>query len=263
MPKALQLAVFLLVFDGCYAAPNLNSTVAFEADASPPSEIELISEASKDKVIPLAPRPQTEAPVSVGWFDVTFYWVAEEDPTEKQRKVLYDRTCRPLAKVSRSFARKIAMEGTGRTRDGRTLNIAGHCRCKRQRRCYSETSLDKPWGLGVAKTPLAPFRSIAVDPDIMPFGTALYVPALDGVRMPGEPPWGNFVHDGCLLAADRGGNVRGHQIDIFAGTRSHFLSLRQESELAEVELHEGAAHCQRLKEPTEMAAMARGTSAAL
>ena len=188
------------------------------------------------------------APRFIGMFDVTFYWVAEEDPTSSQRRLLLDQTCRPLARVSRDFARKLTMEGTGRTRSGKILNVHGPCQCKHQTLCYAEIDEESPWGLGVAREPLSPFRSIAVDPDVMPIGTAVYMPALDGVRMPGAKPWGDFIHDGCLKAADRGGNVRGMQIDVFAGLRSHFLLLARDFAGAQIEVHEGASHCDRFSE---------------
>ena len=73
-----------------------------------------------------------------------------------------------------------------------------------------------PYGDGVQGMALVPYRSIAVDPAVIPFGSVVYVPAARGlpVRLPtGE----ERAHDGYFFAADRGGAIRGAHIDVFTG----------------------------------------------
>lgn len=72
------------------------------------------------------------------------------------------------------------------------------------------------YGDGALGWPLVPFRTLAVDPKHIPFGTVLYVPKARGVRI--EPAGGPaFVHDGFFLAGNQGGSVDGSQVDVFIG----------------------------------------------
>jgi 3D (Asp-Asp-Asp) domain-containing protein len=68
-------------------------------------------------------------------------------------------------------------------------------------------------GCGVRNIPLTPFRTVAVDTDIIPIGSVLYVPELRGRTF--EYEGRGFVHDGYLFAGDRGGAIRGRHIDVF------------------------------------------------
>jgi 3D (Asp-Asp-Asp) domain-containing protein len=76
----------------------------------------------------------------------------------------------------------------------------------------------------------------------------LYIPELDGITMPGRSPYGGFVHDGCVMADDRGGNVRGNQIDFFAARRAYYKRLQKQHRLKKVTVFEGGAKCRRLAE---------------
>lgn len=70
-----------------------------------------------------------------------------------------------------------------------------------------------PRGCDVRPLPLMPYRTVAVDPSKIRMGTVLYVP-----DMRGEPFWfeGDFyVHDGYVVAGDRGGAIKGNHIDVF------------------------------------------------
>lgn len=73
--------------------------------------------------------------------------------------------------------------------------------------------VNHPLGCGVRNHPLVPFRTIAVDPDMIPLDTVIYVPELRGrvFEMDGR----SLVHDGYLFAGDRGGAIKGAHIDVF------------------------------------------------
>jgi 3D (Asp-Asp-Asp) domain-containing protein/peptidoglycan hydrolase-like protein with peptidoglycan-binding domain len=73
-----------------------------------------------------------------------------------------------------------------------------------------------PFGDGVQNYILVPFRTIAVDPNVIPFGTALFIPDAVGARFP-LPDGTEAVHDGYFFAADTGGAIKGTQIDVFQG----------------------------------------------
>jgi 3D (Asp-Asp-Asp) domain-containing protein len=70
-----------------------------------------------------------------------------------------------------------------------------------------------PQACDVRPIPLMAFRTIAVDPDKIKFGTVLYIPALRGLGF-----WNDgelFAHDGFVVASDRGGAIEGNHIDMF------------------------------------------------
>lgn len=70
-----------------------------------------------------------------------------------------------------------------------------------------------PHACDVRPIPLMAFRTIAVDPAKIKFGTVLYVPKLrgQGFWKDGEL----FAHDGYVVASDRGGAIEGNHIDMF------------------------------------------------
>lgn len=148
----------------------------------------------------------------------------ETEPAEKQRVTLYDdKTCGVISEVSAEFASALSMEGTGKLRDGRVVHVAGRCKCAEATRCFRTTG--KEWGNAGTGRPLDPFRTVAVDPRMVKLGSLLYIPALDGMTMPGRSPVGGFVHDGCVAADDTGGGIDGRQLDLFVAKRSYYLGL--------------------------------------
>ena len=186
----------------------------------------------------------------LGSFRFTYYWVAHEEVTSEDTgpatvQLYHRKQCVPLALVSPAFAERLEREGTGKLRDGRVVNIAGPCGCG-ERPCFYVVPEHARWGVGVAKRPLSPFRSVAVDPRLVSIGTMLYIPELDGLTMPGRPPEGGFVHDGCVVADDRGGSVKGQQIDFFTAQRSYYASFDRRHRLKTVTVFDGAGWCSRV-----------------
>lgn len=129
-----------------------------------------------------------------------------------------------------------AIEGTVRTSlgdDARTLNYGG-VGAKSSVDCAAILKINpvtKPWitstgksyftraigpfGDGVAGYKLVPYRTLAVDKSVIPYGTVLYIPAAKGTEI--AAPAGTVTHDGYFLAADTGGAIKGHHIDTFCG----------------------------------------------
>ena len=70
-----------------------------------------------------------------------------------------------------------------------------------------------------------PEPTLAVDPKLIKLGSLLYVPLLEGRLMPGRAPAGGYVHDGCVVADDVGGGIKGNQLDLFVGRRGWFLGM--------------------------------------
>jgi 3D (Asp-Asp-Asp) domain-containing protein len=204
---------------------------------------------------PKEPPPKQETgPRSLGKFTITFYYVVGEeeiaakpvlvaandnrseardgDGDDKRELAsiapdlvtLYagGGTCEPIADVSKDFAIQLAVQGTGKLRDGRVLNIWGHCNCKHTP-CFKVTQAQ--WGTAGTGRSLLPFRTVAVDPKVVKLGSLLYLPLLEGRTMPGRPPWGGYVHDGCVVADDTGGHIGGNRLDLFVGRRAYFLGI--------------------------------------
>jgi 3D (Asp-Asp-Asp) domain-containing protein len=190
-----------------------------------------------------APADAGEPGALLGPFELTYYWVTSEaEFAGAQDTDLFDTDCNVAATVRANFADSISIEGTGRTLDGRLLNVDGACACAFSP-CFYEPGPDFPWGVGAQDNSLIPFRSVAVDPDVIELGTPLWVAVLDGVTMPGDPDYGDFVHDGCVFADDVGGGIVGAHIDFFAALFAHYDILDGELGLNEVTLHAGGGRC--------------------
>jgi 3D (Asp-Asp-Asp) domain-containing protein len=169
--------------------------------------------------------------------ELTYYWVAapREGDDASPLVPLLDLEGQELARVHQAFAERIALEGTGRLADGRLVNVASDEVWPQVRFMFADTD----WGLDARGEPLVPYRSVAVDPALVPLGTHLYAPALDGLRLPD-----GTTHDGCLLAADVGTGIQGAHLDLFAGTREHYEQLDQAlGEATALEVQIGSPHC--------------------
>ncbi len=189
-------------------------------------------------------QPNTGEPgAALGSFEFTYYWVTEESAFGGANTAkLYDNNCNTLATVSQGFANAIKLEGTGRLNDGRVLNYWGACNCSNSP-CYFEVDASHPWGHGVQNRALSPYRSVAVDKNVVAYGTMLYIAKLDGVQMPGDAPWGGFVHDGCVSADDTGSAINGKHLDFFAARKPDYLSLNGVLGVSHVDVREGGERC--------------------
>lgn len=231
--RSMALAAAGLGLYACEPGSTRVSPAAIPSVAAPAPAI---------AAVPPAPPPAPEQPL--GNFQMTFYFIIHEaemapandnrdevlaaaDPSALAPAVdlvpLRDQSCEPLAHVTPGFAAQVQMQGTGKLRDGRLVNVATRCKCGKP--CFHIVHASKTWGTGGTGKPLAPFRSVAVDPAVVPLGTTLYIPALDGVRMPGPRGVGGFIHDGCVIAVDTGGGIDGHQLDLFVGRRAYYRAL--------------------------------------
>jgi 3D (Asp-Asp-Asp) domain-containing protein len=188
----------------------------------------------------------------MGSYFWTFYYVTEEkrylDMGDVDDTNIYERTggnCLVIDEVPARFANSLRIEGTGRLEDGRVVNYTGSCSCPTSP-CYKEVDDQHPWGSGAQNRALVPFRSVAVDRNVVtPFGRKLYVLELDGLMMPGTPPWGGFLHDGCVSADDTGGGIDGEHLDFFAALRGYYLSIAGEMDLPadHVTVYDGGDRC--------------------
>jgi len=212
----------------------------------------------REMASPPAPAPTPDAgPTPIGEFNITFYYMIGEEEVaasaaaKAAKAAANDNqsfpdaegqvelaaiappdmvtlfsseggSCEPITEVTKDFAAALRLQGTGKLKDGRVLNIWGQCRCEHTP-CFKVTK--SQWGTAGTGRPLQPFRTVAVDPKVVKLGTLLYVPLLEGRTMPGRSPWGGFVHDGCVVADDTGGGIDGNQLDLFVGRKGYYLGI--------------------------------------
>jgi 3D (Asp-Asp-Asp) domain-containing protein len=86
------------------------------------------------------------------------------------------------------------------------------------------------FGDGVMGYQLIPYRTIAVDPSYIPYGSVIYVPEARGAQII-LPNGTQALHDGYFYAADTGGALHGKHIDVFIGsaTENPFEFVRSNS----------------------------------
>lgn len=217
---------------------SCSSTVAtdssrVDAKSRPASESESNTNVSAGNV-----GTTGEPGASLGNFELTYYWVAYEGDYAGARDTQVG-TCegRILATVPLAFAKALKLEGTAKLLDDRILNTGG-CACGGGYSCFAELDPQKfPWGQGSRGNALVPFVTLATDTAVLPFGTIIYAPALDGLALPDSG-----AHDGCLYAGDVGGAIVGMHIDWFVGLKGNYRALDPEVPDT-VELFEGGTRC--------------------
>jgi 3D (Asp-Asp-Asp) domain-containing protein len=194
----------------------------------------------RERAVPEDAPARGEPGASRGQFSLTYYWVTSEvDAKGRADTKVYDRSCHPIAMVPAAFASDLAVAGTGQLADRRTLTVDGECECPRSP-CFRVLAAEPVWGIGAENRPLVPFRSLAVDRELIPIGTKLWIEELAGVDMPGLFP---ELHDGCVVADDTGGRIEGQRIDWFVGREIDYGELDRALHLTKVTVHEAGARC--------------------
>lgn len=150
-------------------------------------------------------------------FKMTYYWMARQqrhlNRLDAGYSPLYTRRGFFLGSFNNKFVRALRMEGSGWLADGTVLNYAGRCNYG-VGTCFEVLNRKThPYGRGARRWPLVPFKSIAVDRRLIPLGDPVYIPELDGIRLPN-----NEIHDGCVRADDTGGMIKQRKIDFFVVT---------------------------------------------
>jgi 3D (Asp-Asp-Asp) domain-containing protein len=162
---------------------------------------------------------------SLGTFRNTYYDFPSEADYAGPSVGLMNKSCNTIASVPREFYEAVCVQGSGTLKRGMTVSFARRdCECAEvcprtgQKICFDELDAREfPWGRGATGKAITPLLTVAVDSEVIPLGTALYVPELDGLP---RDPEGRAAHDGCFVAQDRGLKVKGQHIDVFTGHRS-------------------------------------------
>jgi 3D (Asp-Asp-Asp) domain-containing protein len=135
--------------------------------------------------------------------------------------------------LSDKFFCYAAMEGSValKFKTGKTVTFNYNGRGRRQLDCsiyfggrYASSGEVKfkvaysKWGEGEQDRgyALVPYRTIAVDSSVIPFGSVIYIPKARGTKIL-LPSGKTFKHDGYFFAGDHGGAIKGNHIDVFTG----------------------------------------------
>jgi 3D (Asp-Asp-Asp) domain-containing protein len=157
----------------------------------------------------------------IGDLKPTFYWVALENSDGAAKKnSLKDVSGNTLAIVADKFLKDLRMEGTGRLQDGRIINFHARVRDPRAEIRWRICPPSAPYGYGLGDLSLRPFHSVAVDPDVIPIPSRVYIPAAKGAPLPD-----GTLHDGYFEAVDIGEAIQNKRIDVFTsmGDQSRYF----------------------------------------
>jgi 3D (Asp-Asp-Asp) domain-containing protein len=170
---------------------------------------------------PGSTQPTLEGKV-LGKFRNTYYDFPSELDFDGETVELKNPKCETIARVRRGFYEAVCVQGSGTLRQGTTVSFAKrNCACAEicprtdQKICFDALEAkDFPWGRGATGKAITPLLTVAVDIEVIPLGTAIYVPEYDG--LPRDPDQ-QAQHDGCFMAQDRGLKVKGQHLDVFTG----------------------------------------------
>lgn len=158
----------------------------------------------------------------LGSYRNTYYDFPNEADFSGETVALKNGKCKTIKTVARSFYEAVCVQGSGTLANGSTVSFAKRdCECaelcprSNQHICFDELDAKAfPWGRGATGHAITPLLTVAVDSDLVPLDTPIYIPEFDGVP---RDPSRTTVHDGCFIAQDRGVRVKGQHVDIFTG----------------------------------------------
>jgi 3D (Asp-Asp-Asp) domain-containing protein len=149
-----------------------------------------------------------------------------------------------MQRVPERFAWALRLEGSGLMADGRVINYTGACKFG-YGTCFEQLDIkDHPFGRGAGKRPLIPFKSVAVDRNVIQIGEPLYIPEFDGLQLPD-----GSIHDGCVRADDTGGGIKKRKMDFFVVTYGNFRFLLDQLQgVTWITPHVEAPRCEYLRD---------------
>ena len=149
-----------------------------------------------------------------------------------------------MQRVTERLAWALRLEGSGLMRDGRIINYTGKCPYG-YGTCFEQLDEhEHPFGRGAGVRPLVPFKSVAVDPRLVPIGEPIYIPEFDGLVLPD-----GSIHDGCVRADDTGGGIKRRKMDFFVVTYGNFRFLLDELEnVTWITPHIEAPRCEYMRD---------------
>ena len=198
------------------------------SEGTPASRAESASDGESGAASGLSPRGAAGVALggrSLGTFRNTYYDFPSENDYDGATVPLKNARCETISQVPRGFFESVCVQGSGTLSSGATVSFAKRdCSCAEncprtdQRICFDVLDPKSfPWGRGATGKAITPLVTVAVDSEVIPLGTPIYVPELDGLA---RDPEGTSAHDGCFVAQDRGVRVKGKHLDVFTGHAS-------------------------------------------
>jgi 3D (Asp-Asp-Asp) domain-containing protein len=189
-------------------------------------EPRVISEGPIDET-PEERQARTQRPTKLegrvlGSFRNTYYDFPNEADYQGETVTLKDGACKTIKDVPRGFYEAVCVQGSGTISTGATVSFAKRdCECApvcprtSQHICFEQLDAKRfPWGRGATGQAITPLITVAVDSEVIPLNTPVYIPQFDGLpRDLGQTAF----HDGCFIAQDRGLRVKGKHVDVFTG----------------------------------------------
>eukprot|EP00347_Sterkiella_histriomuscorum_P009284 403341798 len=168
--------------------------------------------------------------------DLTYYWICyEADESGSGGKNTWLKTCdgNNIAKVTRHYAERVRVEGTGKLQDGRVINLSG-CDCGDGFSCFDEIDQNRyPFGIGGSSNPIYPYSSVAAND--FPIGTTLMIQQFQGVVMPRT---GGQRHNGCVRVDDRGWGFGSNHIDFFVAQEKNYHNIDDQLQITSVDYYQ-------------------------
>lgn len=153
--------------------------------------------------------------ISLGKFKITYYWIVSEVEYTGRREIpLYLEDGTRLGYYPKKFVADFKKESVARLRDGRVIS---YLKKKGAAKVVTEP-------LGHQGYTLTAFKSVAVDPNLIPLGSRIYIPQYEGLYLGSAG-----VHNGIFYAHDIGSAVKGSHIDIYIGDKENFKYVMSKS----------------------------------
>jgi 3D (Asp-Asp-Asp) domain-containing protein len=216
-----------------HRTPLVSRTLAQPETRRESSELESAPDVSPKRVTETGTgrTPRRNKPIGpivgkgLGTFRNTYYDFPAESDFGGVQVTVYNAQCKAIAQVARGFFEAVCVQGSGLLASGspisfnrRDCECAEVCPRTQQKICYDALEIGKfPWGRGASGTPITPLLTVAVDTNVVPLGTALYIPEFEGLP---RDLARKSLHDGCFVAQDRGLRVQGQHVDVFTGMRA-------------------------------------------
>lgn len=177
---------------------------------------------------------------------VTYYWTVFPEKESKSLVDVRGPKGKLIDRAPISLMKKIAIEGSGflppskKHPKGLLINLACACSFKKATYLIVDRKVSQ-WGLDSTGGSLVPFKSIAVDPNVIDLGTKIYIEQFDGIKIGPKQ-----YHNGCVVATDTGYSIKGKHIDVFTGTKAKYKQFSKRLKyISEVKLFLNSNKCKR------------------
>ncbi|MBZ2175064.1 ubiquitin-like domain-containing protein [Schnuerera sp. xch1] len=199
-----------------YTKPALDEKVKPETEIQVIKVKEVIEEFEKDIPHKNLTRKSDDLDIGIerivqegqnGLMNVKTKKIFENDKLVKEETIEEEIVKKPIPKITEKGTRNVASSSRGNFRYRKTLTMAATA-YDLSYQSTGKTPGDRGYGVTASGT-RARAGVVAVDPNVIPLGTKLYVESLDGSK-----------DYGFCTAEDTGGAIKGNKIDLFFSSSS-------------------------------------------